>query len=149
MLHKYYLKKLTSNELGYRNDKLKTGQIFYISKQAVDFFPTLRADINNDNVMLQITVDYRESPIYVNLVYHNDKYNREDGTRDEYRIYLNRDMAPNDYFFRPGDIVVFCKISEFNYSLKKYREGDFEFDSFCEKIKTSKLRGFHALLDEL
>ncbi len=149
MAHKYYLKKLTSNELGYRNDKLKTGQILYISKQAVDFFPPLRADINNDNVMLQISVEYREDPIYVNFVYHNDKYNREDGTRDEYRIYLNREIAPNDYFFRPGDIVVFCKISESNYSLKKYREDDFEYESFDEKIKKSKLRGFHALLEEL
>jgi hypothetical protein len=149
MAHKYYLKKLTSNELGYRNDKLKTGQIFYISKQAVDFFPPLRADINNDNVMLQISVEYRDNPIYVNLVYHNDKFNREDGTRDEYRIYLNRDIAPNDYFFRPGDIVVFCKVSELNYSLKKYREGDFEYESFDEKIKKSKLRGLHALLEEL
>jgi hypothetical protein len=149
MSHKYYLKKLTSNELGYRNDQLKTGQIFYISKQAVDFFPPLRADINNDNVMLQISVEYREDPIYVNFVYHNDKYNREDGTRDEYRIYLNRDIAPDDYFFRPRDIVVFCRISQYNYSMKKYRKGDFEFESFEEKINNSTLRGSHALLEEL
>lgn len=149
MIYKYYLKKLTSNELGYRNQELKTGQIFYISKQAVEFFPPLRPDVNNDSVIIQVTVEYRENPIFVNLVYHNDKFNREDGTRDEYRIYLNRDIAPNDYFFRPGDIVVFCRISEFNYSMKKYREGDFEFESLNAKIKTSKLRGLHALLEEL
>jgi hypothetical protein len=149
MSYKYYLKKLTSNELGYRNNELKTGQIFYISKQAVDFFPKLRPDVNNDSVNIQVSVEYRENPIYVNLVYHNDKFNREDGTRDEYRIYLNRDIAPNDYFFRPNDIVVFFRINEFNYSLKKYREGDFEYDSFDEKIKNSKLRGLHALLEAL
>lgn len=149
MIYKYYLKKLTSNELGYRNQELKTGQIFYISKQAVKFFPPLRPNVNNDSVNIQVTVEYRENPIFVNLVYHNDKFNREDGTRDEYRIYLNRDIAPDDYFFRPGDIVVFFRISEFNYSLKKYREGDFEFESLDSKIKTSNLRGLHALLEEL
>lgn len=149
MAHKYYLKKLTANELGYRKDKLKTGQIFYVSKQAKDFFPTLRSDVNNDNVMIQVAVEYRDSPVYVNFVYHNDKFNREDGTRDEYRIYLNRDIAPNDFFFRPEDIVVFCRVSELSYTMKKYREGDFEYDSFNEKIKGSKLRGFHALLEEL
>ena len=149
MAHKYYLKKLTANELGYRNDELKTGQIFYISKQADNFFPILRKEINNDNIMLQISVEYRDNPVYVNLVYHNDKFSRENGTRDEYRIYLNRDIAPNDYFFRPGDIIVFCRVSELNYTLKKYREGDFEYDSFYDKIKKNKLRGFHALLEEL
>lgn len=149
MNHKYYIKKLTSNELGYRNEELKTGQIFYISKQAIEFFPPLRADINNDNVMLQLTVEYREEPIFVNFVYHNDKYNREGGTRDEYRIYLNRDIAPTDYFFRPGDIVVFCRISENNYTMKKYREGDFEYKIFDDILINRGIRGSHALIDEL
>jgi hypothetical protein len=83
------------------------------------------------------------------MVYHNDKYNRIDGTRDEFRIYLNRDVAPDDFFFRPNDIVIFEKISENYYSLKKFREGDFGFESLDELIKTSKLRGAHALLDDL
>jgi hypothetical protein len=149
MSYKFYLKKLTSNELGYRNDKLVTGQIFYISKQAVSFFPSLSTSINNDSINLQISVDYRDHPIFVNMVYHNDKYNRIDGTRDESRIYLNRDVAPDDFFFRPNDIVIFEKISENYYSLKKIREGDFGFESLDELIKTSKLRGAHALLDDL
>ena len=149
MDNKYYLKKLTSNELGYRNGKQRTGQIFYISKQAINFFPPLRSDINNDSLMLQVSVDYQESPIYVNLVYHNDKYNRVGGTRDEYRIYLNREIAPTDYFFQPGDIVIFHRISDFNYRLQKYREGDFEYEFLNHKIKSNKLRGFHALLAEI
>ena len=149
MSYKFYLKKLTSNELGYRNNKLVTGQIFYISKQAVSFFPKLSTSINNDSINLQLSVDYRDHPIFVNMVYHNDKFNRIDGTRDEFRIYLNRDVAPDDFFFRPNDIVLFEKISENYYSLKKFREGDFGFESLDELIKTSKLRGAHALLDDL
>jgi hypothetical protein len=107
MKYRYYLKKLTSNELGYRNGKLSTGQMFYISKQASEFFPPLSAEINNDSVFLEVDVEYRSEPVYLNMVYHNDKYNKEDGTRDEYRIYLNRDIAPDDFFFRPDDIVLF------------------------------------------
>ena len=106
MSYKYYLKKLTSNELGYRKGKLTNGQMFYISKQAADFFPPLSKEVNNDSAMLEFNVEYKEDPIFLNLVYHNDKFNREDGTRDEYRIYLNREIAPDDFFFRPGDIIV-------------------------------------------
>ncbi len=149
MSYKYYVKKLTHNELGYRNNKLVTGQIFYISKQAVSFFPKLSTSINNDSINLQLNVDYRDHPIFVNMVYHNDKYNRTDGTRDEFRIYLNRDVAPDDFFFRPNDIVIFEQISENHYSLKKFREGDFEFESLDELIKTSKIKGLHALTDNL
>ena len=98
MSYKYYLKKLTSNELGYRKGKLTTGQMFYISKQAAVFFPPLSSEINNDTVDIVFKVDYKQEPIFLSLVYHNDKYNRVDGTRDEYRIYLNRDIAPNDVF---------------------------------------------------
>lgn len=98
MSYKYYLKKLTSNELGYRKGKLTNGQMFYISKQAVEFFPPLRTEINNDTAVLEFNVEYKKEPIYLNIVYHNDKFNREDGTRDEYRIYLNREIAPDDFF---------------------------------------------------
>ena len=104
---RYYLKKLTSNELGYRNNRLVTGQIFYISKQAVSFFPILNPKIHNDSINIEVKVEYKETPIFVNLVFHNDKYSRSEGTRDEYRIYLNRDIAPDDFFFRPNDIIIF------------------------------------------
>jgi len=149
MLFNYYLKRLTKNELGYRNNKLVTGQFLYISKEASLFFPTLSQSIHNDHKHIELLVDYKEHPIFVNYIYHNDKFNRPGGTRDEFRIYLNRDVAPDDFFFRPNDIVIFEKISENYYSLKKFREGDFGFESLDEYIKSSKLRGAHALTDDL
>ena len=137
MNYKYYLKKLTSNELGYRKGNLTTGQMFYISKQATEFFPPLSAEINNDAVVIEVNVEYRSEPVYLNLVYHNDKFNREDGTRDEYRIYLNRDIAPDDFFFRPGDIIVFERLDEHKYNLHKFREGNAEYNKMNDLIKNS------------
>ena len=149
MSYKYYLKKLTSNELGYRKGKLTNGQMFYISKQAADFFPPLSIEINNDTAVLEFNVEYKEDPVYLNLVYHNDKFNREDGTRDEYRIYLNREIAPDDFFFRPRDIIVIERKDEHKYVLEKFREGNKNYDKLHAIITESKMRGQHALTDKI
>ena len=149
MSFKFYLKKLTSNELGYRNGVLKTGQMFYISKQDAIFFPPLSKAVNNDSVVIEINVDYRSEPVYINLVYHNDKYNRVEGTRDEYRIYLNRDIAPDDFYFRPDDIIIFERKDEHKYVLSKIRNGNKSYDYLNELILKSSLRGKHALVDLL
>jgi hypothetical protein len=63
MSYKYYLKKLTSNELGYRKGKLSNGQMFYISKEAAVFFPALSTEINNDTAVLEFNVEYKEHPV--------------------------------------------------------------------------------------
>jgi hypothetical protein len=149
MNYKYYLKKLTSNELGYRKGKLTNGQFFYISKQAADFFPPLSTEINNDNVVLEFNVEYKDDPVYLNLVYHNDKFNRDDGTRDEYRIYLNREIAPDDFFYRPGDIIVLERKDEQKYFLEKFRKGDIKYDKLDAIITESKIRGQHAVINSL
>ncbi len=149
MSYKYYLKKLTSNELGYRNGKLTNGQLFYISKQAASFFPPLSTKINNDTALLEFNVEYKTDPIYLNLVYHNDKFNREGGTRDEFRIYLNREIAPDDFFFRPDDIIVIERRDEYKYVLEKFREGNLIYDKLHTTITESKMRGNHALTDHL
>jgi hypothetical protein len=149
MCHKYYLKKLTSNELGYRKGKLSNGQMYYISKQAADFFPKLSTEINNDTAILEINVEYKNDPVFLNLVYHNDKFNREKGTRDEYRIYLNREIAPDDFFFRPDDIIIFERKGENKYILQKYRKGSDLYNNLELLIIKNKMRGQHALLNNL
>ena len=145
MNYKFYVKKLTSNELGYRKGKLSTGQMFYISKQAIEFFPTLSKTLNNATVTLEFEVEYRKDPIFINLVYHNDKYNRDKGTRDEFRIYLNREIAPDDFFFRPDDIIIFERISETRYRLNKFREGNDEYSRFNKMIENTNFKGKHLL----
>ena len=147
-MERFYLKKLTANELGYRKGKLTNGQMFYISKQAVHFFPPLSAEINNDTAVLEFKVEYQELPVFLNIVYHNDKFNRAGGTRDEYRIYLNRDIAPDDFYFRPGDIVVIERLHESKYKLTRVREGESGYQELNKEISRSKIRGQHALLDD-
>jgi hypothetical protein len=146
---KYYLKKLTSNELGYRNNRLVTGQIFYISKQAVSFFPHLNPKVHNDSINIEVKVEYRTSPIFVNLVFHNDKYSRSEGTRDEYRIYLNRDIAPDDFFFRPNDIIIFERNANDKYILSLIKPSDTKYLHFETLIKENFVRGSHALVNNL
>ena len=128
---------------------MSTGQMFYISKQAASFFPPLSASVNNDSVILEFNVEYRDYPVYATLVYHNDKYNREQGTRDEYRIYLNRDLAPDDFWFKPDDIIVFERTDENVYNLKRYRQGNEEFEKLNNLISKSSMRGQHALTDKI
>jgi hypothetical protein len=146
---KYYLKKLTSNELGYRNNRLVTGQIFYISKQAASFFPPLNPKVHNDSTNIEVKVEYRTSPIFVNLVFHNDKYSRTEGTRDEYRIYLNRDVAPDDFFFRPNDIIIFERNDNDKYILTLIKPSDTKYLHFETLIKENFVRGSHALTESL
>jgi hypothetical protein len=147
--YKYYIKKLTYNELGYRKGKLTNGQMFYISKQATSFFPPLTTMINNDSVVLEFNVEYKKDPIYLNLVYHNDKFNRENGTRDEYRIYLNREIAPDDFFFRPNDIIVIERKEGNKYFLKKFKVENKCYENLELIILKSKIMGQHALSNQL
>ncbi|MEY2738511.1 MAG: hypothetical protein RL259_420 [Bacteroidota bacterium] len=146
----FYLKILTSNELGYRKGILKTGQHFYISKEAKHFFPSLSSSIPNDYKLIPIKVEYSTHIIEVKYVYHNDKYSRKKGTRDEYRIYVNREISPDDYYFRPNDILIIEKKENDNvYYLSSLRSNSSLYSKIFELIKNNSLRGNHAMVDSL
>jgi hypothetical protein len=144
LYNKEYLKKLGSQELGYRKGVQTTGGYFYISKQALSFFPELSKEIHNDSVKLEFSVEYRDCPFFLNLVYHNDKFNKSSGTRNEYRIYLTRDVAPDDFFFKPNDIIVIRRLENKKYFLLKWREGSELYDKLDSIISSSKIKGNHA-----
>ena len=93
-----YLKKLTTQELGYRKGRLMTGGYFYISKSAVGtFFKVLDKYVLNDFLRLDFNDPLEPgNTIQASYVYHNDKYSKENGTRNEYRIYHNRDIAKHE-----------------------------------------------------
>jgi hypothetical protein len=146
MEYREYIKKLGPQELGYRKGIQTTGGYFYISKQAITFFPELSKNNHNDFAKLEFWVEYRVSPFFLKFVYHNDKYSMPEGTRDEYRIYLTRDVAPDDFFFKPNDIIVFKRLEYNKYFLEKHREGSEMFDELSLLISASKQRGNHALV---
>ncbi len=82
-------------------------------------------------------------------MYHNDKFSKLSGSRDEYRIYLNRDIAPDDFFFRPNDIIVIERKDENKYILEKFREGNKEYKRLGAIITESKMKGQHSLTENL
>ena len=107
---KFYIRKLGTNELGYRGGIQKNGQFFLISKKCNGtFFPRLSKKINNDHTEIDIFDVNREKTSKLNLHYHNDKHNKINGSRDEFRIYLNRSFVSHNYWFKPNDILLFEK----------------------------------------
>lgn len=144
----FYFKKLTTQELGYRNGKLSTGAYFYISKQAIgSFFQELDKFKLNDSLVLNfINCDSYLENLTATFVYHNDSHCRENGTRDEYRIYLNRDLSPYDMYMRPDDIILFKKINENLFIFKIVKKNDDKYSFFNELIDKNNVRGNHALL---
>lgn len=152
-MKKYYLKKLTPQELGYRAGKPGGGgRYFYISKDCLDFFPPLSETVLNDSVILPVIPPFSDNKVYTKFVYHNDKHAKEGGTRDEYRLYLNKEIDPDGSFYKAGDIIAMERRDEEAegelvpiYSLYRFEESDDRYAEFDKIIEESQARGGHAL----
>lgn len=108
----YYLKRLGHQELGsVKNGKAQRGRYIYISKddRVLDFFPPLSKTVTNDSSVIPIIPLYEKpaKKIYCNFIYHNDKFNIQGGTRNEYRIYSNNALEENQLLFQTDDILIF------------------------------------------
>lgn len=105
---KYYLKKCGHQELGsvgadgvaHRGRYLLTS----MDEVVMSFFPPLSTAQVNDSALLPIIPLYSNKKVYCNYVYHNDKFHG--GTRNEYRIYLNKSLENDQLYFRTGDIMI-------------------------------------------
>lgn len=147
----YYLKKLGSQELG--SGTGARGRYIYISKSVLTFFPPLSTHITNDMSVLSIinvSLDPNRS-IYCSYVYHNDKLTMDDGTRDEYRLYLNTDIDPDRSYFNESDIILLHKVEGLPHTYKLYRftNTDPLYTLLDDTITTSPIRGGHALVDDV
>jgi hypothetical protein len=159
---RYYIKKLQRNELGIKGDgTIARGRFFLISKAALEFFPHLSTTVLNDNVLIPIIPPFSDSKIYSTLVYHNDKFHTPSGSRNETRLYLNRNLDPDRNYFHVDDIVVFEKIETntfvptgltkspiSTYLLFKYSKGDPDYSQLNEIIINSAIKGEHAIVEE-
>lgn len=145
-----YLKKLTTQELGYRKGRLMTGGYFYISKSAIGvIFKQLSKNKLNDFLKLEFNDPLEPGNIiHASFVYHNDKFCKANGTRDEYRIYHNREIAKHELHFQPFEIVAFTKLEDNNYKLDHFRPTDDEYKILDNTIINSKVKGNHALLNK-
>lgn len=152
---KYYLKKLGSQELGYRAGKPGGGgRYLYISKDCLEFFPPLSETILNDSVLLPIIPPFSEDKVYTKFVYHNDKHSTESGTRDEYRLYLNKNIDPDGNYYKIDDIVVLERHDIEGdgelvplYEMHRFEKGKERYEEFDKIITDSKIRGGHALIE--
>lgn len=134
------------------NGLIARGRYIYISKKYENFFPFLSKTVTNDNVLIPIIPPFSEAKIYCTFVYHNDKYNTPDGTRDEYRIYLNNNLDPDRDYFQVNDIIVFQRIETESlmpiYLLHKFSTTDEHYSQLEEIIESSPIKGSHALVSE-
>ncbi len=155
----YYIKQLQSQELGSPkpDGSVSRGRYMLISKSHNGFFPPLSETEKNDTVMLPLVAPNSNKKIYCSFVYHNDKYHGSTANqpRDEFRIYLNREIDSDRRFFQPKDIIVFEKILDIQedeqeqnyfYKLHLFRQSNDKYDFLQEIInKTSEQKGGHAV----
>jgi hypothetical protein len=143
-----YLKKLTTQELGYRKGRLMTGGYFYISKSVIGvFFKELNKYVLNDYLRLTFNDPLEQgNVIQASYVYHNDKHAKKNGTRNEYRIYHNRDLAKHELHFQPFEIIAFIKLDVDKYKIDHFTPRHISYKTLDGAINNSKLRGCHALL---
>lgn len=113
----YFLKLCGRQELGSvaGGGAPRRGRYLLVSQdpRALSFFPPLSSAVKNDFCALPCIPLYLDRPekIYLNFVYHNDKFHGSAAAhpRNEYRLYLSREMEGGALRFREGDIVLFRK----------------------------------------
>lgn len=108
---KYYLKKCGYQELGSVKDgKTQRGRYLLTSmnKEVLEMFPPLSETQLNDSAILPIIPLYLGKKVYCNFVYHNDKFNGSTAAhpRNEYRIYLNKELEEQQLLFSENDIII-------------------------------------------
>ena len=139
---------------------ISRGRYIYISKDYADeFFPHLSQTVTNDSALLPIIPPFSDKKVYSKYVYHNDKFNVPGGSRNELRVYLNRDIDAERRYFNPDDIVVFEKYFEQTdlsgefimpvYFLHRFEPDDANYEILDELIAESPVRGNHALAENL
>lgn len=113
----YYIKKLGKQELGSigPDGKPQRGRYFLCSMhpKMLPFFPPLSKTQINDSALVPIVPFYSSQKVYCNYVYHNDKFNGSTAAhpRNEYRLYLNRELEGGTLLFKEADIVILRKAS--------------------------------------
>ena len=108
---KYYLKKCGFQELGsVRDGKARRGRYLLTSmnQDVLSMLPPLSEAQLNDSALLPIIPLYLGKKVYCNFVYHNDKFHGSTAAhpRNEYRLYLNKELENHTLLFSENDIIV-------------------------------------------
>ena len=147
MSFKYFIKKLGHQELGSvdASGRPQRGRYVFISKHmdVLSLLPPLSEKVVNDSSLLPILPLYNGIKTYANFVYHNDKISTSNGTRDEYRLYLNKYLDSRDkLFYKSGDYIIIRKAeqlvngkTEVFYALDYVKSDDIGFAKFMSEQK--------------
>lgn len=146
-MYKYFIKKLGNQELGSVNSfgVPQRGRYIFVSKstEVLSIFPPLSEIVVNDSALLPILAMYSGEKVYCNYIYHNDSISRPGiGTRNEYRIYLNKGLDNKDkLFFVAGDYVIIRKVELLQdgidnsfYALDYIKASDATFSAFVNSL---------------
>jgi len=162
----YYLKKCKHQELGSVSDgHANRGRYLLISKdeRVLGMFPPLSGTQLNDSSVVAVLPLYSDKKVYCNFVYHNsaiaDPANvKGKNGRNEYRLYLNRELENNQLLFTAGDIVIIRdkidgdgddKQTVYLLDLIKDRSSSLynELNQIIEKSDVRSGKGGHAIFD--
>lgn len=118
---KYLLKRCGHQELGSMNASLKPQRGQYLlmamKEEVLSFFPPLSQTQQNDFRLVSVCPLYTNNKVYCRFVYHNDRFHGSTAAhpRNEYRLYLNREVQGGQLRFFEGGIVVMRLIQEADF----------------------------------
>ena len=156
---RYYLKRCGYQELGSIKDgKAQRGRYLLTSMQTLDFFPPLSTTQLNDKTILPIIPLFTGKKLYCSFVYHNDKYHGSTAKnkRNEYRLYLNRQLDNNEHPFETDDIVIIRngEISENNETQQVFfldlikDTGSILYNQLNTIINSSPIKGGYGVIED-
>jgi len=118
---RYLLKRCGHQELGSMDSAMKPQRGQYLlmamKDEVLSFFPPLSKTQQNDYRIVPIYPLYLKSKVYCRFVYHNDKYHGSTAIhpRNEYRLYLNREVQGGELRFFENGIVVIRLVDESDF----------------------------------
>lgn len=118
---KYLIKRCGHQELGSMDASMKPQRGQYLlmamKDEVLSFFPPLSQTQQNDFRLVTIYPLYTSDKVYCRFVYHNDRYHNSTAKhpRNEYRLYLNREVQGGSLKFFEEGLVVIRMVNETNY----------------------------------
>ena len=146
----FYVKKLYSNELGWRSGKPnKAGKFLLVSKKAAEYFPPHNLDDIDPSMSLGIIVNDMKHLVNAEYTHDNDPKSKHRGK--DRRIYLNEEIDPDGSYFQPNHYIVFFKYfdesdKEIKFILYRFTPEHKEYEKL-EKITQKKNHSFFNNLD--
>lgn len=148
---KYLLKRCGHQELGSMGTSMKPqrGQYLLMAMrdEVLSFFPPLSRTQQNDFRLVSICPLYTNDKVYCRFAYHNDRFHGSTAAhpRNEYRLYLNREVQGGQLRFYEGGIVVMRLIQDPDFESGLYMDyaapSDVQYEIYNKILNENQLDG--------